>query len=275
MIMKAKIILAFSTASLLSCSTYNKNVSVENTPKYLNIANEAFRKSGAPNVDILRIGIKKDGIFQPDSMPILKQDIPIYLSTEAFSETTEKAALDLGAKTGIGIANGNIGMTNSTTGSIKGSYKVMAIRDMDRLLAELNAPYNAKLLDRIAGYDEPRIVVAIAVAFGYDFQLDANATVNVNLSIPTLNAAPEIKFGGNRGNTSIVRLSDGTTFAYKLARLCWKEIQDGKLFVTAIDVDQPSKKSDNHCPEGSFKNAIALREEKEIELLSSINPSVR
>lgn len=241
-----------------ACSWLHRGYTLEDTPRFLDIAGEKYRKAGAPNVDILRIGIKKDDFFEPQFMPVVGDAVPVYLSTEIYSEQTRKAAIALGGKAGNELARIEAGAGVTTDRASTSTYKLFTIRDVHRLVDALNGPENVGSLKTMMHYDEPRIVVGVAVAFSHMSQINATMEGNLGLSISKLTSAPEITFKGSNAQMSTVKLSDGTVFAYKLARICWKEDASRGVQVSTLDMDRPNV-SDNECPDGTFKSLNALR----------------
>jgi hypothetical protein len=241
-----------------ACSWLHRGYTLEDTPHYLDIAGEKYRKAGAPNVDILRIGIKKNDLFVPQFMPVVGDAVPVYLSTEIFSEQTRKAAIGLGGKAGNELARIEAGAGVTTDRSSQSTYKLFTIRDVHQLVAALNRSENASSLETMMRYDEPRIVIGVAVAFSHTSQINATTEGSLGLKISKFTSAPEITFTGSNAQMSTVKLSDGTVFAYKLARICWEDNAAGGLRVSTVDMDMP-KVSDNECPDGTFKNLHALR----------------
>lgn len=245
--------------SCTACNWLHRGSALMDTPEFLNIAGEKYRKAGAPNVDILRIGIKKGDFFEPQFMPVIGDTVPVYLSTEIFSAQTKKAAIELGGKAGNELGRINAGAGVTAERSSTSSYKLFTIRDVNLLVNALNRSENSDSLENMMRYDEPRIVVGVAVAFSNASQINNTVEGNVSLNISKFTSSPEITFKGSDAQTSTVRLSDGTVFAYKLARICWEEDASKRLHVSTIDMDRPNV-SDNECPQGSFKNIHALRE---------------
>lgn len=256
----SRVVLFSIAASLAGCAADAPRNQVQNDPKFLYIANVPFRKLGAFKADLLWIGDKKNSQFQPLFLPVFTKEITAHLSTEAFTDESRKAALDAGVKLGNAVGNAETTIKHEMEQSSKGTYKVFVVRNTADLVDGLNEEANRNRIDMLKYYDEPRIVVGTAVAFAQESTNKLANAGKINLAVPKAAVAPEIQLGASQDKTSTVKLSDGTTFAYELARMCFTEANN-RIIVAIIDSDAPNV-PDTHCPEGTYRSIKALIQEK-------------
>lgn len=245
---------AILMTSLLGCARAPVQTTVVDG-EFLKIAGTPYRKLGAFKATILYVGYKKEHSFESVYLPITPKEIQARLMTEAFTDQTKKAALNAEASVGSTAAKLGGKFEETITEGSKGTYKIFVIQNIADLVDALNSDENRKRLQELKYYDEPRIIIGTAVVFNQESLLNKNNAGNINLSIAKFSTSPEIKFGGSRGIDSTVKLSDGTTFAYEFARMCFIEA-DNRIRVATLDPDRPAR--DTNCPAGTYKSLIAL-----------------
>lgn len=235
----------------------SENTVSENS-RYLIIAGEPYRKIGSTSTDMLRVGLKRDRVFEPKFLPQLRRDIPAKLVTEAYVSESSLRDLGGGVKAKVGVAKADVGLSQRQTAETSGNYKVFTVLDIDDLIDELNAPDNQRRMERLQMYDRASIVTGVAVAFDREAERELQRSGKVNITLlQGTPLDPEIGIKGEQVSSSTVKLSDGTVFAYKLSRLCWRQSGD-RIVVGAIETDIPGK-DDGSCPPSTFQSVSALR----------------
>lgn len=245
----------FLFALILGCSPAKVGTPLSDG-EFLRIADTEYRKQGAFKATILWVGYKRGHNFESVFLPVMPIEIQARLTTAAFSEQTRKAAMNADASVGYMSTKVGGGVEKLDEQISKGTYKVFDIPNIAELIDALNSEENSKRLQGLKYYDEPRIVTGTAVVFSQESILNESNGGKINLSIPISSFSPEIKFSGSKGINSTVKLSDGTTFAYEISRLCFIEA-DNRIRVAALDPDRPRR--DSSCPRGTYKSLIALQ----------------
>lgn len=235
----------------------SENTVSENS-RYLIIAGEPYRKIGSTSTEMLRVGLKRERVFEPKFLPQLRRDIPAKLVTEAYVSESFSRDLGGGVKAKVGVAKADVGLSQQQTAKTSGSYKVFEVLDIEDLVDELNATDNQPRIERLQMYDEASIVTGVAVAFDREAELKLQKSGKVSLTLlRTTPLEPEIGIKGEQVSGSTVKLSDGTVFAYKLSRLCWRQSGD-RIVVGAMETDIPGKE-DASCPASTYQSVSALQ----------------
>lgn len=235
--MKAKhIFLAIGTVYLITgCSNYLA----------IGQSRTKFREENAPFAGISLVGYKQEELSHHRFVRQSKQ--PVYGSlqvrpiTEQHQADTEKAAVKARVDAGRVVS---AGVNAATSAKVKARYDVVEVTD--DLPSKLNDRRNAAVLQDLANWGKAaRIVTAVAIAYGYkstaNHSFAGNATATYNVYTGNLETS-----GSVHRTTS---LSDGTVFAYRMSKICWKRDPKGRLIVAEVVLDDPGR--DMECPNGS------------------------
>ena len=204
-----------------------------------------FREENAPFASLALVGCKQSKMghhrFIRQSRQPAFGKISVRPVTVEHDETTKKAAVKAEVEAGK-IASGGGGMSSETT--IKGRYDI--IEAVGDLPSKLNQPRNAEVLKDLANWGKAaRIVQAVAIAYDYQMTKDHSFSADVSATYEIYSGKIEV----NGSSHKVYTLSDGTVFAYRMYKICWKRDPTRRLIVGEILPDDPG--SDMNCPAGS------------------------
>ncbi|HYC61631.1 MAG TPA: hypothetical protein VEK79_18895 [Thermoanaerobaculia bacterium] len=146
-----------------------------------------------------------------------------------------------------------IGLSAAAVASLEASAKIegenkyrlqmLQIRDGQRVAGELRRLANGDPeLRGLLMVPNLRIVTSVEQVFGHDTSAKLNASAGVTANATKVGAYDiALNFAGGATSSDVLKISDGTVIAYRLARLCWSK---DASFLTFI-VDAPGRDA---CP---------------------------
>jgi hypothetical protein len=246
-------------AMLAGCSS---NPTLFASDDFLTIAGQRWRRTGALNTEILRVGVRRGGpfrrgenAFDSKAMPMLVNTIKVQEVTRAFGKQTWDAAIDATLDPG---GSTSVAASGTASGSITGVYHVFRVMDVFELTEKLNLPENRRIVEAMASYGaDARIITGVAKVHEQEQRRMIGGSGNVSspgASIGGTNVSVSLKPSGSF--TTVASMSDGTVFAFEYARFCWTRMAAGGAVVVSLEVDRPG--SDSDCPEGTYDDARSL-----------------
>ena len=207
-----------------------------------------FREENAPFTALALVGCKQSQMghhrfIRQSRQPSLGQ-LSVRPVTVQHDETTKKAAIKAQVEAGKIVSVGGAGSSESTD---KGRFDIVEV--VGDLPSKLNLRNNADALRDLANWGKAaRIVQAVAIAYDYSHSGDHSFSANVSATYDIYGGTLETSGSSHKSYT----LSDGTVFAYRMYKICWKRDSSGRLIVGEILPDDPGR--DMHCPAGSSED---------------------
>ncbi len=226
-------IIAASITLLTGCSTSD-----------FTLAGRKFRTIGAPTTKLGMTGFKHRAghnsiystEYRPDYLRNPEAKLAVSVVTRQHTEITGSTAAEVTAKPTVAVAG-----TGLAGASAKGKWEETLNGDFDLVIAEesiahrLNLPSNRPVLEELARWGkEARVVTAIALAYSHESKHKTTTDSEVTGTISPATGKVAVKTEKGR----IIQFSDGSVYAYEMARPAWEKGPDGKPRIASLIPDR-------------------------------------